>query len=248
MSDSDTPCGLFGKVPQQADFVNRHLPEGFTEYWHHWLQSGLSVSTEQLGDAWLETYLTSPVWRFALSAGVCSQNAVVGVLIPSVDEVGRYFPLTVAHASAHRPWEAYLSGEAWFDAAERVALSALDEQIGYMRLIEDLEELPAPSFEPLPRFRTVPASSGSGAAWTIPNAGDDRERMLPGLLERAYTRQLGAHSLWWTAGSEQVDPCALICAGLPEAGQMVAMLDGDWSRWGWGSEERVTESGEGATA
>lgn len=248
MSDTDTPCGLFGKLPQQADFVNRHLPEGFTEYWHHWLQAGMSVSGEQLGDDWLEAYLTSPVWRFALSPGVCAPRAVVGVLIPSVDEVGRYFPLTVAHAGPHRPWEAYLSGEAWFDAAEQVALSALDEQIGYMRLIESLEELPAPSFEPLPRFRTVPASSGAAAAWTISTHGADPERMVPGLLERVYSRHLGPYSLWWTAGSEQVDPCALVCAGLPEAGQMAAMLDGDWNRWGWGSEEPVSGGEEGATA
>lgn len=244
MSSNTELCGLFGKVPQQADFVSRHLPESFIEYWHAWLQAGLSVSREQLGGDWLELYLTSPVWRFAIGVGVCSDSALVGVLIPSVDEIGRYFPLTVGHAGAHRPWPARLSGEEWYRQAEQIALSALDEDVGYTRLIEALEALPSPDFTPLPRYRTIPAAGGANRAWVIESSREAQPNdMALGLLERAHSRLLGGYSLWWTEGSEQVAPCTLLCAGLPEAGQMAAMLDGDWHRWGWGREEIFSTEG-----
>ena len=248
MNDNAELCGLFGKVPHQADFVSRHLPEGFIEYWHVWLQSGVSVSREQLGEDWLELYLTSPVWHFAIGAGVCADQAVVGVLIPSVDEIGRYFPPTVAHAGSHRPWPALLSGEAWYRQAEQVALSALDEETGYIRLIEALEALPTPEFEALPRYRTLPGGNGASKAWVIENkdAAPSRDMAL-GLLEKVYGRLLGGYSLWWTAGSEHVAPCTLVCAGLPETGQMAAMFDGGWRRWGWSSEEVFDRSETGVS-
>jgi len=47
------------------------------------------------GEDWLDSYLTAPIWRFLLSSGVCGQMPMLGVMMPSVDRVGRYFPLTV---------------------------------------------------------------------------------------------------------------------------------------------------------
>jgi len=240
MTDARQPSGLFGKVPQQADFVSLHLPATFTESWHAWLQATLSVSREQLGDDWLALYLTGPIWRFALSAGVCGEAAVAGVLIPSVDEIGRYFPLTVAHLGRHRPWSAYLSGGDWYDAAERVALLALDEATGYSRLVEAVEALAPPQFRALPRLRAQPSVVGRDSAWVVSlPPGLPAFDLLPGLLEQTYGRLLGRCSLWWTEGSERVEPCLLVSAGLPEVGQVAAMLDGDWQRWKWATEQIV---------
>lgn len=88
--------GFYGKVATHGDFVSRRLPRSFLDPWDHWLQDCLRYSQEQLGADWLDVYLTSPVWRFALAPGVCGDGAWTGVLIPGVDRVGRYFPLTVA--------------------------------------------------------------------------------------------------------------------------------------------------------
>ncbi len=49
-----------------------------------------------LGEAWLSAWLEAPVWRFALTAGICGPDAALGLWLPSVDSAGRYFPLTVA--------------------------------------------------------------------------------------------------------------------------------------------------------
>ncbi len=113
--------GFFGKVPTHGDFVSRRLPADALVAWDTWLQAALRCSREKLGDCWLETYLTAPVWRFSLAAGVCGSDAWTGVLMPSVDRVGRYFPLTIAAAV---PCATPLQ-DAWYDAVEELAFSAL---------------------------------------------------------------------------------------------------------------------------
>ncbi|HEX7968785.1 MAG TPA: type VI secretion system-associated protein TagF, partial [Stellaceae bacterium] len=90
--------GFFGKVPARGDFVSRRLVRDFTEPWDGWLQDALAMSAQQLAEAWLSTYLTAPIWRFLLSSGVCGEMPMLGVVMPSVDRVGRYFPLTLAVA------------------------------------------------------------------------------------------------------------------------------------------------------
>jgi len=240
MNNIEEHCGFFGKVPQQADFISYHLSSEYTEYWHAWLQSSISVSREQLGDDWLDYYLTSPVWNFALSPGICSQTAVTGVLIPSMDEVGRYFPLTLAHAGRHRLWDAYLNGKDWYRAAENIVLKALDENTGFTSLIESLESLDVPVFNNLPAYQTKASITGMDKSYVIPMTADsDPGETVMGLLDKTYQRTLGSYSLWWTAGSEDIDPCLLVSSDLPGSGQFAAMLDGDWQQWGWSSEQVI---------
>src|SRR5258708_39860674 len=90
--------GFFGKLPSHGDFVRRRVADDFVAGWDAWLQRCLAQSRETLGDAWLDTYLTSPVWRFALAPTVCGAAAVAGILVPRVGRVGRYFPLTLVWA------------------------------------------------------------------------------------------------------------------------------------------------------
>ncbi|MFW8696321.1 type VI secretion system-associated protein TagF, partial [Mesorhizobium japonicum] len=82
--------------------------------WDLWLQAGLRHSRELLRERWLETYLNSPIWHFSLGAEVCGRAAMAGVLMPSVDRVGRYFPLTLA-APLHQCEEAQGEQSAWFE-------------------------------------------------------------------------------------------------------------------------------------
>ena len=75
-------------------------------------------SRDALGEGWLETYLTAPVWRFALAAGCCGP-AAAGIWLPSVDRVGRYYPLRAGVPARGAPPPATLP---W--AAQRVVRSA----------------------------------------------------------------------------------------------------------------------------
>lgn len=68
------------------------MSPAFVRSWDEWLQAGLRASRERVGAGWEQAYRCSPIWHFALAAGVCGESAWAGVMIPSVDRVGRYFP------------------------------------------------------------------------------------------------------------------------------------------------------------
>jgi len=235
-------CGVFGKIPQQADFISHHLPTEFTEYWHSWLQSSLSVSKEQLGDDWLDSYLTSPVWRFAIMPNIITPQAISGVVMPSVDEVGRYFPLSIIHMGNHQVWAANLFGEEWYGALEDVALYALKEKTRYTDFIGHFESLEPASFPSMPAYNSHSSiHTSSHNQVIIKPEGTSAENLALSLLANTYQRMFGNYSIWWTEGSEQVEPCIVISSNMPDAGQYAAMLDGDWQKWGWSQEMIISD-------
>jgi type VI secretion system protein ImpM len=118
--------GFTGKIPSRGDFVHCGLPRDFIDPWHDWQSSAISGSRALMGETWLDAFLEAPVWRFVLPRGMCGRHAGIGLIMPSVDKVGRYFPLTfVALRNADTPdpedWTS------WLDAAERLGRLALDE-------------------------------------------------------------------------------------------------------------------------
>src|SRR5262249_30607734 len=120
--------GWYGKLPALGDFASRRLPPPFIAAWDDWLQRSIAASRRMLGDRWLDRYLQAPVWRFLLGPGGCGDGAGAGVMIPSTDRVGRYFPLTIV---APIPWETsalvrVAAEHDWFETLERAALSVLD--------------------------------------------------------------------------------------------------------------------------
>jgi type VI secretion system protein ImpM len=226
--------GLYGKLPVRGDFVQRNLPREFTEPWDDWLQQALAGSREQLGERWLRSYLTSPVWRFALSGGLCGSQAAAGVMIPSVDRVGRYFPLTVAALlppSADPLALAEYTG-GWYEQIEALILEGLDDDLDFEHFTERVNTLP------LPQSTTdkVEKSIGSQQNWHCPMPDlaampQLRAKLMPLLLRRTF----GNYSTWWTQGSEQVTPCVLLCTGLPTVQGFAALLAGQWEQSDWWS-------------
>lgn len=110
-------AGFFGKVPARGDFVERGLPRPLTDALETWAKAGLASFAERRPQSWLQDYLVSPVWRFA---GECSGGSWAGVLCPSVDAAGRYFPLAIATEQASSG-----AGHDFFEDAEELARSAL---------------------------------------------------------------------------------------------------------------------------
>ena len=101
----------------------------------------MAASRSALGANWLEVYLTSPAWRFGCAAGVCGSAPLVGLMAPSVDRVGRYFPLTlVAELPAGTSVIAAASlTAAFFDAAPGRAVKARGSLAGNVVLAEQAE-------------------------------------------------------------------------------------------------------------
>jgi len=92
--------GFCGKLPARGDFVGIGLPRGFVEPWHDWMQRMLAASRAALGEDWLGVWNVAPIWRFALSPGVCGPDAALGLWMASIDRIGRQFPLTFAAVAA----------------------------------------------------------------------------------------------------------------------------------------------------
>jgi type VI secretion system protein ImpM len=227
--------GFFGKLPSRGDFLSRRLPRGFTDPWDHWLQSAVADSREQLGESWLDIYLTSPIWRFALSTGLCGEAAWCGILMPSVDRVGRYFPLTVAAPlESGGNLTALLHDDSrWFSRCEELALGSLAEEIPLEGFDQALIDLPPPVIPPRPGAVSV---GGMGRpAWqfelpSLESVSPVTAALNQTLLERAFP----AYSLWWSEGSERVRPSLLVTEGLPPIEGFAALLDGNWVNWNWG--------------
>ena len=106
-SDVARVPGWYGKLPTLGDFASRRLEADFIEPWDLWLGEALQAQRSAYGEGWLEAYLETPPWRFLLSPGalrgVRPELAFAGVLVPSVDRVGRHFPLTLVASLARLP-------------------------------------------------------------------------------------------------------------------------------------------------
>ena len=237
----DTQPGIYGKLPGNGDFVTRRLPATFVEPWDQWLQESITVSQDQLGERWLETYLTSPVWRFALSPGTADQTPWAGLLIPSVDRVGRYFPLTLACplSVGGNPLDIMTGAQSWYDSAEALLLACLEDDLDLATLDRQVAELGTP---PVTSQTYAPLPSISGARRMALTA--DHATLCHSLLSQAWGELFFAYSLWWSTGSDIVEPSLLLCQGLPPTAGFSGMLAGDWGHWGW-EQSRVSPIGDG---
>jgi type VI secretion system ImpM family protein len=122
--------GVYGKLPCNGDFLRRRVPQDFLDWWDLWLQQGVLASRAQLGEFWLDVFLTSPAWRFHFEQGGNGSRPCAGLLVPSVDRVGRYFPLTVVWFPRGNRTLFSLARRAapWFEAVERLVVEALQSE------------------------------------------------------------------------------------------------------------------------
>lgn len=137
--------GAYGKTPSLGDFFRVNVPKGFVDPWDRWLQTVLAANRKALGAQWDDCYLMAPIWRFTLPAGLAGPAAVMGVLMPSVDRVGRQFPLTLVAALSDQtlaPEHGALF-ELFLDL-EDIALDTLDGTDTTQSLGQNLAELTVP--------------------------------------------------------------------------------------------------------
>jgi type VI secretion system protein ImpM len=152
----DAAIGFYGKIPARGDFVCVGLPRGFVDPWHAWMERMLLASRAELGEEWRPAWLEAAVWRFALSSGLCGPEPVVGLWLPSVDRVGRYFPLTFAVIPrSGEAVELIRDAGGFFRIAEEAGRAALEEDLPPDALAARLDEITGagpldPGIDPLP--------------------------------------------------------------------------------------------------
>lgn len=227
--DPQTPAGLYGKVPEKGDFICRRLSRGFVDPWDAWLQRGIERSQEVLGEDWLPAYLQAPLWRFGLVPGICGEHGVTGVLMSSVDRIGRYFPLTLAALlpSHARPARVFSNSAAWFEAAEALLLEALDQPFDFEAFDQRVLELGIPEVSnDLPKYS---AQIGAATRVSLP-LGTDFAGLSSTLLDTVLAASRPNYSLWWTVGSELVAPVGVVCQGLPSEDDFITLMTGRTQR------------------
>ena len=141
---SDELPSWFGKLPGMGDFAHRRMPEPMRERLDHWLQRGLS-RLRDAHDDWTERYLAGPLWFFALGSGWGGTNAWLGVLMPSVDGVGRYFPFIIA-AECDVPLNEFTPAQSgsvwrWWRTCAEAALHGLENDLDAVRFDGTLQRL-----------------------------------------------------------------------------------------------------------
>jgi type VI secretion system protein ImpM len=235
--------GFYGKLPSHGDFLRRRTAEAFIRVWDAWLQACMTGSRAALGDRWLDLYLTSPAWRFACAPGAAGPTAVAGVMAPSVDRVGRYFPVTVV---AELPGDVNVlalavDARAFFDAAERLVIDTLETErvdlehfdAEVARLGDEITRAGVSQPVVLEPASTALLRDGQ-AGWQIPIGEPDR---LASVCTQLLSHQLSALyaplTVWWSGGSLEVEPSCLVSRGLPAAENWAALLDGAWTRHRW---------------
>jgi len=216
--------GWYGKLPCLGDFASRRLGPEFVEPWDHWLAEQLARWRQGAPEQWLAAYLAGPSWRWLLMPGALAPGsaAAAGVLMPSVDKVGRYFPFTLVvplAASWQAPRDAAQAGPllAALHRLDDLAVDAMQDDWA----IEDVEAALADwaATGDARALAAGPASFGApksslaetDEAWlTLPCAGDFAEAFVAALAEQGSP----GRALWWSADA-QGQPFMHASRGLP---------------------------------
>lgn len=238
MSSESVVNGYYGKVLTHGDFVRKGLPASFVEPWDAWLQEAIASSRQQLDGDWLNCYLTGPIYRFVLAPGICGAGWS-GVMMPSVDKVGRYYPMTIAvmNEQGDNPFVVIQRQTEWFERLEAIALSSLADDFDLTTFDADLDLLvhdeQLKNCTEMAYDQTVNKQVSHSAWQGSIKEGKSIAGLFPSFLDDFLTEHYFSYSLWWTEGSELVEPSLLVCQGLPPFDGVSAMFDGDWERWGW---------------
>lgn len=184
--------GWYGKLPFIGDFVAKNLPDSFVAPWDEWLRAGISQGREIHGDQWDELFLTFAPWRFITELPVGSGQFWCGILLPSIDRVGRQFPFTVTFrlALASASFDC-----ATLDRADTV-LDAIEPKLIQLLTDDDL-----PNFEGVITALSnesffSEATEGQNAFGILGNSAKISDRVLKAAMIQLQ-RGAGGMSIWW---------------------------------------------------
>ena len=215
--------GAFGKMPSLGDFFRLDVAGGFVEPWDRWLQHSIIAMRSQLAERWDACFNSAPLWRFTVAPGLAGPQAMQGVLMASVDRVGRQYPLTLVTALRGNPpvAMAHFAAAATFRCLEDLALECLDDAMTRDRLAEGLRSL-APPQSPVPARMVHQPGLVALASGVAPDSAGH-------LAAEFVGQRLRAPSLW----TAELDDGArfLACEGLPPPEQVTALFDLDAPLW-----------------
>lgn len=215
------PVGAYGKYPAKRDYIAVKLPRPVLQPLETWLATGMATSRDRLGRHWQEHYMVQPVWNFRLGKSLCGVECL-GVMAPSVDGVGRTFPLAIlgfAASSAESVIAAGPEADDWLAlACQRLMLALSDEP---PREAEDLVAgLPDPARGPVVSEGIEPLGKGYRVPW-----GEGGQEQAESRIFAEHAARASDHrSIWWCSGSAAVCAQTATFDGFPDPDFMVTMM------------------------
>ncbi len=222
-SAADTP-GWYGKLATLGDFAQRRLPSELVRRCDEWLSHAMQASRQQLGERWLGVYLTAPVLRFAWAPGVVDAAWWFGVLMPSCDNVGRYFPLMVVQRRAQPPQDGVTLAhlDAWYAHIAHAATQTLGDGATLARFEQALAEAPPwPAAHPDGMRMPAPIAGGTHHALDAPAS---LVHGLQALAAQCLQARFEGCSVWWRHDEATHMPSARVVTGLPDPALFAHML------------------------
>ena len=226
-TDIGQVAAWYGKLSSLGDFAQRRMPAECLSAVDAWLSGVMRDAREQLGERWLDVYLTAPVLRFAWAPGVIDSRWWFGLLMPSCDSVGRYFPLVIVQPRARAPEDriAFDHLELWYEHLARAAMHTLSDDADTLDTLEealhDAPPWPTPGRQATVTARETLHGDHLGLA---PSA--TLTQWLHGLALRDLNRRLAGGTLWWRVTEDRMADSVDILHGLPDGGDFAALLSG----------------------
>jgi type VI secretion system protein ImpM len=222
---SDTPS-WYGKLSSLGDFASRRLPADDLQWLDDWLSHSVRSSQQQLGAQWMTVYLSAPVWRFVWGPGVMGPTWWCGVMMPSCDNVGRYFPLLVLQARTSITMD--VAGMAHLDRWWAHLIDAAQHTLQEGASVQAFEQA----------LLAAPAWPATGTPWPAVDAQQAR-RQCPvpqtstldlslALLTGHVQQRLHGHSLWWAMAAGDAPGAVVTLPGLPPPAAFASLLRGRW--------------------
>lgn len=215
-------CGIFGKLPAKRDFISYNIPRPFLNAWESWLQAAIAESRHAMGDKWTGIFLTQPILHFWFGPGVFGQ-AAAGAIMPSVDGVGRYFPLSICAVETGDGWPAPPDAgvlDNWLAACDTALLDQLEDGAEFeaSRFL-DRVGLP-PAIVPTPeRQGEDPAHIWSAGSGTLQPA-------FAALYASDCVSLNSRRGIWWTSGSDSRPAQLITTQGPPQPSLWITFMTG----------------------
>ena len=194
---SGLTIGIYGKLPAHPDFISDSIHSEVSNELYEWGQTCLYHSQQELPETdWLSAYLVSPIWRMCVPPTVKRKHAWIGVMVPSVDAVGRYFPLFLIFEIDPKhlcvEW-LFKEASSLFAILEKVSLKALQQRLS-LKAVKQLLDEELNRFE-LGESLQLPAGLEENVSDTVKQLNSEA---LLAYLPTPLTHV--ENSFWWSFG------------------------------------------------
>ena len=192
----------YGKLPSAADFVGRRMPHAMETDWDNWIRSGMDQLRHEGGTKWQERFVRCPIWFFMYPTQTQGVLAA-GAIAPSIDRVGRYYPITVMAFSP--PHTEGFTDDAqvgrFFSAVRSAVIDARRIPLTVEQMDERIGKLCSPFDASAPQdsliFDILSNLEAAGVQ------GSDPSISLPGLDWRNLFSVGANTSVWWVSPTTQ---------------------------------------------